>query len=304
VATELSGEWTFDRVAEVTASLIREELGVDTVGVAVRRGVESQRCQQLIHRGPLALGVEDHRGVLGYVEQRLLPRTMRGSQTLHWADLTDTTDHGRAFGGVGLTSAAACALTGSDEVVGVLWVGQRGGESLERHHLLMLETVAPLIAARLELADQFDRLDAMALVDARTRLLNREAVLRMAERSEQAGRPWSMLRIASRGGGVHQWPPAAWSALVSTIGRMTRRSNVLTQLDESTLALVMPGVDAGGAAAVASRLSDGLGEWVRMTGHELSIGWSASPGDGRAAEAIIDAAGRREQPVTGQRAAA
>jgi len=304
VATALSGVYTFDEVTQAAVSTMREELGVDTVGLAVRRGIEGQRCRQLIHRGESALGLNEYGGVLDFVQHKLMPRTMNGSHTLHWAELNGGTDYGRAFGGIGLTTAAACALTGSDEVVGVLWAGQRGGDGLERHQLLMLETMAPLIAARLEVADQLDRLEAMSLVDKDTRLLNREAVERMGSRSEEQGRPWALLRIdATAGGEDGEWRKD-WPSLIAAVTRLTRRSSVLAQLEDGVLAVVIPGAGPRGASAAAKRIGEGLVDWVAASRHPLTLGWSASPSDAQGVEAMARAAERRAEPIGGHRAAA
>ncbi|MEO0586873.1 MAG: PAS domain-containing protein [Planctomycetota bacterium] len=278
VATELAGVWTYEAVMSRAVAVMRDELGVDCVGLALRRAEGGKRSSQVISRGEGALGLTESRELMEHVAQRLLPRAMSGPKTLHWAELTPQTDYGRAFGGFGLATAAACPLFGSDDVVGVLWVGQRGRETLGRQQLLMLETVAPLIAARLEVADQVERMTAMGLVDPATRLLASDGLRRVADEVERAGRVWSLMRVrpAEPVEGVEQW-----RGLSGEVMQAARRESVVGWLEPGRcIGVVMPGLGAADLSAARRRLDDELGRWSAGCGVRLEIGWAASDAGG------------------------
>ncbi|MEM6259205.1 MAG: PAS domain-containing protein [Planctomycetota bacterium] len=305
IAVALATTWRYDEVAATAVALLREELGVDAVGITVRRSDAGGRCLQLVNRGEAPMGIAEHRALCDYLERRLLPRTISGSHTLHWADLDGGSDYGRAFGGVGLTSAAACAMAGSTSVVGVLWAGERGGEGLERHHLLMLETIGPLIASRLEVAEQIERLDALALLDPDSRLLNRAAVDRLAQTLSGAGQAFGIVRLdvtrSDAGAGTSS---VDWPSLVEAVGRVVRRSTTIARVGDATLALVLPEASLQAAEATADRVAGALHDWVSKTGHTATLGWAAAPDDGHAVEGLIEAAETRRRPVTPARVAA
>ncbi|MEM6756044.1 MAG: PAS domain S-box protein [Planctomycetota bacterium] len=304
IATSLSSAWRFDEVTAKAVELLREELGVDAVGVAVRRSEAGRRCLQLIHRGEAPMGLAEHKALREFVERRLLPRTMNGSHTLHWAELNGGSDYGQAFGGIGLSTAAACALSGSTNVVGVLWAGERGGEGLERHHLLMLETIAPLIAARLEVAGQIDRLEALALLDPSTNLLNGDAIDRLGDRLREAGRAWALIRLDIEPPAGHAEREAIdWPGLIAAVSRVTRRSTSIARLDPRSVALVVPDADAEDAAATAERVANGLTDWLAATGAHVAIGWAIDPDDGDTTRALAAAAGRANSDAAARVAA-
>ncbi|MEM6333693.1 MAG: PAS domain-containing protein [Planctomycetota bacterium] len=309
VAMELAGVWTYDGVVGRAVELLREELDVDSVGLGLRRADGGKRSSQAITRGEAALPITESAELMEHVVQRLLPRAMSGPKTLHWTELTPQTDYGRAFGGFGLATAAACPLHGSDDVVGVLWVGQRGRETLSRPQLLMLETISPVIAARLEVADQVERMSAMGLVDPKTRLLKAEALRRVATETEKAGRPWALLRVrpVQRVDALEQW-----QGLAAEVMQVSRRESVAGWLEPGAcVGVVMPGLGAADLDAARSRLDDELGRWSQAHGVTLEVGWAASddeshpcPSGKRSFDRVAEAAADRAAPLATTRRAA
>lgn len=179
-------------------SVVRELyrlLEVEAVGIAVRDAGD-RRNRQIVQRGTAPVLLDTHRALVDSVERNLLPDMLTRPEFAHWPDLHLRTRWAKAFRGVGLTTLAAGPLRGAGTWQGLVWIAQRGGEPLERHHLIMLETLIPLISARLETVQLQEQLEDLELSDPITGLPNGDRFDRaLTKVAKRPGAVWSIVSL-------------------------------------------------------------------------------------------------------------
>ena len=161
VGTALCDLDNVEELMQRTAEQLFGTLGLEVVGLAIRRDRSGQRSQQLIHRGTMPYLLEPHRRLVDAIERELMPEVLQGGDVAFWPDLQGSGDWAGQALNAGLTSLAAAPMRGSADSQGIVWIARRGGERLERHHIYMLETLAPLIAARLQIAQLGERMNQL-----------------------------------------------------------------------------------------------------------------------------------------------
>lgn len=309
VAHVLGEARTLDEVLEAAAGQLYELLEVDAVGLALRREHLERRCTQVLHRGMQPYLLATHQALLAAVAKSLMPVVLPYEDVAFWPDPPASTVWGKAFAGAGLTSVAACPVKGAGDAQGLIWIARRGGERLERHHIHMLATLAPVIAARLQVVELQERMVELELHDAGTGLPSAEQFRRLLARLPRAaGEPFAVCVIeVDRFETVTQGlePGEADDVvriLAQRIGLLSRRSSLLARLGPGTLGLVTPRLPAEAAERLAERLRTWTGaeeltlEDGRTMRVTLSVGAACSPSDGvGGAEVHARAAARAEQ---------
>lgn len=266
VSVALSRARDVDEVLESAADQLHRLLGVEAVGLILRNRASLPRCRQVIHRGVGTLLLEPHRAVAGALERELVPMVLSNDDVALWPDVPHDADWGRALQTAGLTSIAAGPLRGPHETVGIAWVARRGGERLERHHLHLLETLIPSIAARVQIVELEARLANLALTDGEAALPGCELFDRALERMSRDHDQLAVLVFE-----LERFDPeldrhrrvgstATVQAAVRRLQEVCRRSTFIARLGRSQLGLIVPAVDAPVAEQMAGRLHNALAE--------------------------------------------
>lgn len=266
---------------------------VEALGIAIRRGSGAGRSRQIIFRGHRAMLRVPNQGLVDSIEQHLMPRMLQHSDVAYWPDMPRGEAFAQAFEHAGLTSVAAGSLQSNADAQGVLWIARRGGERIDRQHIHLLEAVLPVVAARVEYAQQLEQLNNLQLTDPVTHLGNRRRFdIALSNLTRKPGHPWSLMLISvdhfSRLN--EQLGHDGADALLRRIGLMLRervRKNAeVARLHGKLFAVLCPDLPRDGAAALAERLGElfaGLdvftteGDAIEIT---ASIGLAACPEDG------------------------
>lgn len=246
-------------VANVAGELYRL-LNVDAVGIAVREAGD-RRSRQVVHRGDGPVLLDTHRTIIGAVERDLLPEILAQPQFVHWPDLHLRTRWAKAFSGAGLTTLAAGPIRGAGTWQGLVWIAQRGGESLERHHMVMLETLMPLISARLETVQLYEQLETLELSDPTTGLPNAQRFDRaLARIANRPGAVWAIVALElDRFGQIneqiaHEQADAVLRVLAERLLSSLRKGCVLARGEGASFNVLLPEVSLEQAVIIAERL--------------------------------------------------
>ncbi len=295
-------------------AVMRELLEVEHAGLALRSDVGPQRTRQLIDLGRDHQDLEPARAVLHAVETGLMPEALGRRDLTLWSDLPRDRPWSSDLRGLGWGPLAAAPLWAGDQGIGVLWVARRPGQTLDRHHLYLLDTLAPVVSARIELTQMMERLASLALVDPGTGLPNRRHLELAMEQTAAQGKPWSLILLrvetASRGGWA--FPPESpddqdLATLAQQINGLLRRNQVLARWGVNTFAALCPGCDSAAGRAIALRLSGLVRQGTSRVGVQASAGGGAwvgavaaasAPHDGRCGASLLRAAeGRLASPA-------
>ncbi len=293
-----------DGLLEQCLAELRPILGVDAAGIAVRGQHAAQRTKQLIHPGQGSILLTSGRALAHAVERDLFPRIMQHADLLHWPDL-DAAEASWAggFRSAGLTALSASPLAGGRQLHGVVWVAQRGGLPLAHEALDLLETLSPLVAARLQAAQVDERLQGLHLVDPVTEL---PSVLQFDRAMHtllgRAGEPAALVVLdldefetLNRDHGR----AAGDAALRQIAGRLlasNRRTCFVARFAGPAFGVVVTDADRDQAIRVAERLRGVIAETdLRLPGGTTtrltaSIGVAAWPHDGLRVDELLDLA--------------
>ena len=292
-----------DDVLTRSSDLLHEIFGVEAVGLALRNHQTGGRSIQMLHRGTGPYLLESSRGVVDAVERHLMPAVLASEKLMAWPDLPASAPFAKAFGQAGLTSIAGAPLRGAGQTRGILWIARRGGEKLERHHSHWLETLAPMIAATLEVAQLREHLATLDLTDRVTDLPNRRHFDLMVRRLvNRPGYAWSVLAIDvdrfrqlnDRIG--HEAADAVLERLARAIQRVVRPSTFVARLGGNTFALLVPESTVEQTKGLAKRVTAVITEQVvtlpdgknwKLTAR---AGIAGSPDDSHLGQGVIDQA--------------
>ncbi len=204
----LDGTTGLDSLLDHLACHLYEVFGVEAVGLALRHGEGGQRSRQILHRGHGSCLLEPNRALMTAAEKNLMPAILGNRDIILWSELPATESWSRVFKAANLTTVAGCPLLGNGETKGILWIARGGGERIDRHHVFLMEALAPLIAARLEIAQLCDHMHDLELSDRVTNLPN-------AAQFEQA-----LSRLGNR-------PGSSWSIVLLKIDHFRRLNELL-----------------------------------------------------------------------------
>jgi diguanylate cyclase (GGDEF)-like protein len=261
------------------------------------------RSRQVLHRGVKPVLLEPNRAMLDAVESQLMPQVLNSGDASCWPELTNQLPWSRAFRQAGLTSVAGVPLRASADPQGVLWIARHGGELIGRHHIYLLETLAPLIAARLESAEMRRFVHEMELTDPVTDLPNRRSFEQHVQRLSSTGEPWTAAVVGvdqfarlSELSGDHEGEHLL-RAVAAAIRSVTRRSTYVARVGQSLFGVVVPGLPVAAAGALGERISQALGaievplrEEDGTIGVTASIGVAGCPDDGQAGLMVAEVA--------------
>ncbi len=263
IGEALAGVATVDELLERAVSALFECMGVETVGLAVRRDRPGARTQQLIHRGPAPVMLSQGRALIEVVEKELLGQVLGQVEAMYWPEPSMSENWGKLFRQLGLTSVAAVGLRGSSEGQGILWIARRGGERLERHQIYMMQALAPVIAARVEFAQQRERLQAVAATDVVTDLPNAQQFHAMLRRmAHLPGQPWSVLLVKLDHFRKinhlldHDHADKVLHDAAKEVRRLVRKSAFVARLPGPVFGIVAPDTDQTQALTLAQRLHE------------------------------------------------
>jgi len=258
---------TVDELLVKASEQLHEIFGVESVGIALRDSGAGVRSRQMINSGPGPYLLESNRALLQAVERHLMPQLLGNQGVTFWTDLRKSLPWGQAFSQAGCTCVAGCPLQGAAGDHGILWIAQRGGERLDRHHLYLLETLAPMLAARVEFAQLREQLRKHELADNVTDLPSETEFRRYAHRlANRPGYTWSLIVInMDRFRELNDLLPhaevdAVLRETAELLLRLTRKSNYVARLGGASFGILLPGVDLEGAEILANRLRTSIAE--------------------------------------------
>jgi len=276
------------------AEHVFEGIGVDAVGIAIRTAERGKRCLQIVHRGSAAYLLQTNRRLVESVERDLMPRVLGSRDVALWTDLRVKTPWAEAARNAGLTSVAAVPLRGSSDAQGIIWIARRAGERLERQHIMLIETIAPLLAARLQIAQLSENMQRSDLTDRVTGLPSREQLDHLlSQQARRPNQPCAVLvvhfdRFAQVNEMLdHDGADAVLKRLADRVLGTCRRNTFVCRETGPAFGIVLPGAGAEGATKLAQRI-------IEVIGHEpiespdgrrfeatASIGVGVCPADGR-----------------------
>jgi PAS domain S-box-containing protein len=258
---KLFGVTTVEQLLTFAGTQLYEIFNVEAVGIALRGDSHAWRSRQVIHRGSNPYLLEPNRELVEEIERNFLPQIISQREITYWPDTPRSTRWGKAFSRSGLTSLAACPLVGHADPMGVLWIARRGGERIERHHLYLLEALAPLIASRLEIARLGSRLSNLQLTDPTTDLPNQQHMLFELTRylkQPQLTTALCVVHLNRVEALKHMIDQSKINDLLRAIGttlkRHSRSSSIVGKLRGNDYAIICPGVDKDAAQAIVDRL--------------------------------------------------
>lgn len=193
---QLGGTTGLDSLLDQMASRLHEVFGVETVGLALRHGDGSMRSRQILHRGGSNCLIETSEALMQAAEQHLMPSILGNRDIILWSELPQGESWSKAFKAANLTTLAGCPLLANGQTQGILWIARRGGERIDRHHIYLMEALAPLISARIEIARLYDYMHDLELTDTITNLPNASQFEQQLSRLERRpGVAWSIVLL-------------------------------------------------------------------------------------------------------------
>lgn len=252
---------TVEQLLTFAGTQLYEIFNVEAVGIALRGDNHAWRSRQVIHRGSNPYLLEPNRELIQEIEKNFMPQIISQQEVTYWPDTPRSTKWGKAFSRSGLTSIAACPLVGHADPMGVLWIARRGGERIERHHLYLLEALAPLIASRLEIARLGSRLSNLQLTDSVTDLPNEQHMLfELSRYKKQTSLPTALcvvhlnqIEVLTKMMGQDK-VNELYHKVGITLKRYSRSSSIVGKLKGPSFAILCPGIDKQAADAVVDRL--------------------------------------------------
>ncbi len=290
------------------AELLYHIFDVEAVGIALRSDDPVKRSRQMIHRGSSPYLLGPSADLVTAIETRLMRQVLNQSEIMFWPDLPKGMDWSKAFTAAGLTCVAAGPLRAGGDDQGILWIARRGGERLERHHIYLLETLLPVIAARIEVAQLNEKMRELELTDAVTELPASEPFRRAVARMEaRPGQAWSVLVIKlDHFRKVNEaMSHGAADRLLRTIGQelqnSVRRSCFVARLEGVTFGVLAPAHNLNDAVTLADRLRQRIND-QRITlpdgttfSMSASVGVAAMPDDAAHRGHLVELAKHRAQ---------
>lgn len=295
-----------DELLERAVGELFDVFDTEAVGIALRHADPTQRCRQMLWLGEDRVPWPEGAEVADGVAEALMPRVLPSKSTSFWTDLEQQDEWVAPFVANGLEAIAATALYNKEQTQGILWIARRGGEPIERHHLFLLEALAPLLSTALENAHLRQSLRQLQMTDAVTglpsgRLLN----TLIARQINRPGTPWSLMlidlddfRTINERCGI----PAADGALFAVADALRancRASDHIIRYEKDQFVVISPGMEVHETDAKAQRLAD-LIEAVEVTADDgekitlrCSIGIAGSAGDHTSGALTIDVAQER-----------
>lgn len=278
--------------------------GVDAIGLAVRReGRDGNRSQQVLNRGDGAYAVGPNRQIIEAVERHLMPTLISSHDVTYWSEVPADLPWSPAFTQAGLTSLAGASLRVGAESHGILWIAHRFGRHLEESHLYLLQTLAPMIAARLETVKLRERMTRLEMTDPVTLLPNTNQLDREVQRlAKRPGHPWAVVAVdVDHFTHLSTVLPfeeanATLREVASAITSTVRTAVFVARLPGARFAIVSADCDVAAADHIANRVLEAIRKLAvvlpdRSTHHlTASIGVAIAPRDLTTPAAMLESA--------------
>lgn len=292
VSTSLDSAYTVEGVMASAAEQLFAGMSPAAVGLAVRDDEAGNRCRQVLHRGDGAYLLEPNRELLSAIATDLMPRVLGSREAALWTDLSGNAPWARAARAAGFTCLAAVVLRGTADAQGILWMAQRGGEWLRRNHIVLLETIAPLLGSRLQIAQLARNMQHADMTDPVTGLPSREHFEHLLSQHCRRHAPRAAVVVVHvdhfaqvNDALGHDGANAALKDLADGILGKLRRNTYLARSTGPAFSILLPNADTDQAVPLAERVRGvfadyavpALGPEHRLT---ASIGIAACPADG------------------------
>jgi diguanylate cyclase (GGDEF)-like protein len=184
-----------DDLIERTTAQLLEMMDVELVGAAVRYNDPKMRCRQIIHDGGSQMLLSTNEPVAEVIQQSLMPKVLGERETSFWPDLSQAGPWAQPLVAAGIESLAATALYSQDRTQGIIWIARRGGERIERYHIYLLETLAPMVSTSLRNAELRDQMRELALTDPTTGLPSVKQYETVARQAARVGKSFTVMLL-------------------------------------------------------------------------------------------------------------
>lgn len=290
IGRALPGAENVEQVLELVMSELCEVLDTEAIGVALRGRAGRQRTFQLIWQGDRHNTISSGTAIVAAVREQLMPRILSGKATSLWTDLTQHRTWAEGFVQSGCESLAAAPLFHRDRARGILWIGRRGGNRIERRHLYLLEAIAPMLAIAAENAALRQQMRHYSLTDPVTELPARPVLPRLiAQQLAPPHRPWSLLAFVVDGDAALD--DATLRTLADHLCGTMRAGDTLVRYGTRQFVAVCPDLERHEAVALAERLRATVQQAMSGDGGlTCSIGVAGSPGDHHRGQLTLDLA--------------
>lgn len=280
---------------------LHELMDVEVTGIALRDVDPVNRCLHLIHPGADRILIPSGATMAGAVASHLLPEVLKNRATSLWPDLAhDAAGWSQPFQNAGLESMAVTVLSTQHRVQGVVWIGRKGGQRINPHHLYLLEAMAPILSTSVDNAQLREHISALRLTDPVTELPSYEQFELIVNRLvNRPGEPWSLMLIDMdhfKTINEHLGHDAA-DRLLRDIAQLLvetiRSTDQVCRYSEDQFAVISPYSEIEDSAELAERIRgrigvmdvrDSVGRAMEVS---CSIGVAASPADHCDADMLI-----------------
>jgi len=183
-----------EQLLECAVRELYDMMDVEVVGIALRPGDPSRRCRQLIHEGQRQTMLSAGQTLARAVQKKLMPAVLNQRSTNLWVDIASD-EHLKDIADAGIESVAGTALTSHEHSQGIIWIGRRGGERIERYQLYLLEAMAPMLSTALQNAARREQMQKLALADPLTGLPSFRQYAALTQGMARRGRPWTVVLV-------------------------------------------------------------------------------------------------------------
>ncbi|QQE10671.1 diguanylate cyclase [Planctomycetota bacterium] len=295
-ADEIAKASTTSQLLEITVKQLHDFFNVEAVGIAIRDNKPHKRSQQLLYRNDRHCELDSERKLIRAIETGLMPEIFASPDFAYWPDLDISkgfwlndrhrSSWRRTFTNCNFTSLAVGPLIDNSQTTqGFVWCAQRAGERFERHEMLMIELITPLIEARLELVQLKESLKAINLIDPVTSLPSQQQFLYAAEHVRHStNNAWSLLmldvdyldRVTDQMG--HDSSDHLLQSISSILQAIIRRNCFVARYKHSSFAIIIPDNDRENIYNLAERLRDRLATTTHQLADDQSVATSCSIG--------------------------
>jgi len=199
---ELREAADLDGMLDRVARQLRELLGVEAAGLAIRETDPRQRTRQRIDSGRPVSTLEAGRALTAATQCHLMPLVAEQGNTGLWVELGPHDGWSEPFRAFGVATLAATPLSAHGRWAGLIWIGRPAGRHLERHQIFLLEAFAPMLANALRHARWEQQMQALTLIDPATGWLTRRLFEPLAEQLRRRCSRWALIVLEVRLGGA------------------------------------------------------------------------------------------------------
>jgi len=291
-----------DHLLERACRELTEVMDVEALGLAIRHHDPQQRCRQIIHTAAGQTHLATGESVAAAVRTGLLPNVLPQRSTSFWPDLAGAGEWSAPFRAAGFETMAAAALCTSDRAQGLIWIARKGGKSIERYHIYLLEALAPMMSTALENAELRDRMRDLALADPVTGLPSVAQFPILSRQISGADSRWSLLmldidRFSDLNGAVgHAGADQALRQVAEVLLDCCRRTDQPLRYSEDKFLVLCPKADPDAAHHLAERIRTRIEQTTvdldapdaQPPALTCSLGLASAPTDGDDPAVLLD----------------